>query len=106
MHVLLVLVRAVQRHDVRAPLEVVHDLHLAADVLHIFGRRQLALGDRLARDLAARRALLGEPGGAELALAEDAAEDEERRDVLGGLAQDAGLGLAGLGGLRVFFFFF
>ena len=100
---MLVLVRAVQRHHVRAPLQVVHDLHLPAYVLDVLRRRQLALGDRLARQLAARRALLGEPGGAELALAEDPAQDVERGDVLGGLAQDAGLGLAGLGGLAVIF---
>ena len=104
MHVVLVLVRPVQRHHVRAPLEVVHDLHLAAHVLDVVGRRQLALRDRLAGQLPPRRALLGEARGAELALAEDPAQNIERGDVLGGLAQDAGLGLAGLGGLEFFFF--
>lgn len=102
VHVVLVLVRAVQRHHVRAPSQMVHYLHLAPHVLDVLGRRQLALGDRLAGQLAARRALLGEARRAELALAEDAAEDVERGDVLGGFSQDAGLGLAGLGGLEFF----
>lgn len=67
----LVLVRAAQRDDVGVPFQVVHDLDLAAHVLHVLRGHELALADRLHREPLAGFFVDDEARRAELALAED-----------------------------------
>ncbi|BAS94457.1 Os05g0467150, partial [Oryza sativa Japonica Group] len=50
VHGAVVLARLPQRHDAGAPGQVPHDGHLPPHVLHVHGRPQLPLRDRLARE--------------------------------------------------------
>ena len=77
VHVELVLVGALDGDHAGVAGEVVHDLDLAPHVVHVLGREQLALGDGLAGVGRARGEVGGEVGGAELALAELAAQGVE-----------------------------
>ena len=94
VHVVPVLERARDGHNLVAPFEVVHDLHLAADVADVRRGRQLALRDRFARQLPARGAFFRQPRGAKLAFAEDAAKGVELGDVLGSEGRGGGVGWA------------
>jgi hypothetical protein len=65
-----VLERAADGDDVGVPRQVVHDLDLAPDVLHVLVGDQLPLGDGLARVLQPRRLVHAQVRGAELPLPE------------------------------------
>ena len=99
VHVVPVLERARDGHNLVAPFEVVHDLHLAADVADVRRGRQLALRDRFARQLPARGAFFRQPRGAKLAFAEDAAKGVELGDVLGSEGRGGGVGWGGRHGV-------
>ncbi|GER57568.1 ARM repeat superfamily protein [Striga asiatica] len=105
VHVVAVLEDLPQLHDVPVARQVMHDLHLAADVLRVFGVEELPLGDGLARERPARGAVSGEVGDAELAAAELPAENVGGADIGRGAAEDEGRrgsigGCVGLKGRR------
>lgn len=73
MHVLAVLVSRPELHHVGVVRESGHDRDLAADVLDVDGRPELALGDRFAGEGFASLAIGAEVSDPELAAAELAA---------------------------------
>ncbi|URD87040.1 hypothetical protein MUK42_28253, partial [Musa troglodytarum] len=74
--------------DVAVAGEVVHDLHLAADVLEVVPVRQLAGGDGLASEDLTGVPVRDEVGDAELAAAELATEGVRGVNVLHGATED------------------
>jgi len=83
----LVLVGALDGDDVGVAGEVVHDLDLAAHVVHVLPGDELALGDGLAGVVDPRGELGAEEGGAELPLPELPAERVEVAEVGGCVAE-------------------
>jgi hypothetical protein len=100
VHGLLVLVRALELHDVGLAGEVVHDLHLAAHVLHVLLGGQLPLGDGLACEALPGGLVRAEAGDAELAAPELLADGVDAPHVLHWAAQDRADGRRRLGGGR------
>ncbi|BAS94669.1 Os05g0491800 [Oryza sativa Japonica Group] len=96
----LVLVRALELHHPGLAGEVVHDLHLAADVLDVLLGRQLPLADRLAREPLPRRLVGAQRRDAELPAPELLAHGVDRLDVLHGAPEDGADGRGRLGGRR------
>jgi hypothetical protein len=95
--VLVVLVGALDGDDVPVSGEVVHDLDLAAHVLNILPRDELALGDGLAGVVDPRGEVRAEVGGAELPLPELAPERVVLPEGRGRVAEHVGRELRGRG---------
>jgi hypothetical protein len=85
--VVLVLVGAPEADDVGLAGEVVHDLHLAPDVVHVLPARQLPLRDGLARQLLPGGLVRAQVRDAELAAPQLLAHRERRAHVLHRTAQ-------------------
>jgi hypothetical protein len=98
VNVLLVLVGALDGDDVPVSGEVVHDLDLAAHVLDVLPRDELALGDGLAGVVDPRGEVRAEVGGAELPLPELAPERVVVPEGRGRVAEHVGRELRGRGG--------
>jgi hypothetical protein len=98
VHRLLVLVGALELHDVGLPGQVVHDLHLAPHVLYVFLGGQLPLGDGLAREALPGGLVRAQAGDAELATSELLAHGVDGAHVLHGPSQDRADGRGRLGG--------
>lgn len=98
-----VLVGALELDDVAVTGQMMHDLHLAPDVLHVIVVDELPSGDGFAGELLLGLFVSHEVGDAELTAAELAAEGVGGPDVLHGLPEDPA-GAGGGGGWRCLWF--
>lgn len=98
-----VLVRALELDDVAMTGQMMHDLHLAPDVLHVIVVDELPSGDGFAGELLLGLFVSHEVGDAELTASELAAEGVGGPDVLHGLPEDPA-DAGGGGGWRCLWF--